>query len=1116
MSANFEFLQGQKEYSLFTTACLEAERVLATSPAMAAVGTRKALELAVKWVYSADNTISMPYKNNLQALIHEPSFKFALNKKTWSKLHFIVKLGNLAAHTSKAVTRGEAVLSLASLFEFIQWIDYCYGRNYAERLFDEEKIPEQVYQDQVRIGLIHNILEQKNSEIKAFQAKIAAMSVQLTAGKEKNKQYRHFAPIDISEFLTRKKYIDVDLKLLGWKLGDDVHEEVELSGMPNNVGMGYADYVLYGRDGLPLAVIEAKRTSKDPKIGGQQAKLYADCLEKMTGRRPMIFTTNGFETNLWDGFYPERQVSGILSKTDLEKLMNRRNERKILSDIPIDDKISDRYYQKEAIRAVCDAFQAGHRKALLVMATGTGKTRTASSLTDVLSRGGYVTNVLFLADRTALVRQAKDSFKNNLPDMSLCNLLSNKDDKNARIVFSTYPTMFNAIDSEKDSEGRRLFTPAHFDLIIIDEAHRSIFKKYRAIFEYFDSLLVGLTATPKMDVDHNTYDFFEMENGVPTYAYEYETAVEKDHYLVPYKNIEIKTKFLEEGISYDNLSAEDQERYEADFTDEDGEMPDFIPSPALNEYIFNQKTVDMVLEDLMTKGIKVAGGDRLGKTIIFAQNKKHAQYIIERFNKLYPQYHGTFAARVVCDDNYVQVTIDDFKVAEKEPHIAVSVDMLDTGIDVPELVNLVFFKRVRSKVKFWQMIGRGTRLCRDLYGAGEDKQHFLIFDYLGNFEFFREHQEGLKGAEAQSLTEAIFAKRVKLIHHLQHSAFAEDAYQELRSEIIETVVQQINALNPELVTVKLQMQHVEQYKNIEAFVCLEELDKHRLITYLAPIVYMDDTDEYAKRFDNFMYGMMIAQIEAMPHFKKSKKQLMNICVHLAERATIPQIKANLELINTIGTEEFWQVSSILSFEMVRVELRDLIKFIIDDGPGRTIYTNLKDEVTSITQGEVLPPAYDFEAYRLKVNRYIEEHLDHIAIHKLRNNIPLTAKDYEDLERIFTSELGTEEDYKREYKDTPFGLLVRRIAKMEYKAAAEAFSEFINDQSLTQEQIVFVKKVIDYIVKNGYIENVSELMKPPLDKPFSFIKLFDGHKQKRIVELVKVVRENALIAKESLI
>jgi type I restriction enzyme R subunit len=1109
MSANFDFLQGQTEYMLFAPACIEAERVFTTSSAMAAVGSRKALELAVKWVYSADNTITMPYKDNLQALILEPSFKFAMDIQTWSKLPYIIKLGNLAVHTEKAISRSDAILSLSSLFEFVQWIDYCYGSNYQERHFYEKSIPsEKVIIDEIKEK--DSLIEQKESEIEALRAKIAAMSERLTAEKEQHKEERKFTPQDISEFLTRKKYIDVDLKLLGWVFGDDVREEVPLFGMPNPEGKGYADYVLYGKNGLPLAIIEAKRTSKDPKIGTHQAKLYADCLEKMTGRRPIMFTTNGFETYLWDDVTsPQRKVSGIFSKADLEKLMNRRSERKALDEIVIDDKITDRYYQKEAIRAVCENITTGHRKSLLVMATGTGKTRTASSLTDVLSRGGYVTNTLFLADRTALVKQAKDDFKNYLPDMSLCNLLSNKDDKTSRIVFSTYPTMLNSIDSAKRDDGKRLFTPAHFDLIVIDEAHRSIFKKYRAIFEYFDGLLVGLTATPKTEVDRNTYDFFEMEKGVPTYAYDYETAVEKDHVLVPYYNIEVKTKFLEKGIVYDELSDEDKARYEEDFTDEDGEMPDFIPSPAVNEFIFNQATVDAALEDLMTKGIKVAGGDRLGKTIIFAQNKKHAEYIIQRFDKLYPQYHGSFAKRVICDDSYAQSIIDDFKVAEKEPHIAVSVDMLDTGIDVPELVNLVFFKRVRSKTKFWQMIGRGTRLCKNLFGDGQDKTHFVIFDYLGNFEFFRQHKEGLPGNETLSLSEAIFAKRVRIIHHLQHSAFIDEPYQAMRSGLIETVLQQVNALNIELVSVKLRLQHIEKYKHAEAFVSLSDIDKHNLIAHLAPIVYMDDTDEFAKRFDNFMYGLILAQIEGLPQFKKGKKQLINTSFALASRATIPQIKEKLELINTIGTYEFWQNPDVLTFEKVRLELRDLIKFIINDDKRNPIYTNLADEILMVKEGEGIDPAYDFEDYKLKVNRYIENNRDQMAIYKLRNNIPLTALDYQSLEHIFTGELGTAEDYKREFQDTPFGLLVRKIAKLDYEAASVAFSEFINDQSLSQAQIVFVKKVIDYIVQNGYIENPIELTKPPFDKPQSLMKLFDGTKQKQIVELVNKIKENAV-------
>ena len=601
---------------------------------MCAVGCRKALELAVKWVYAADAAIKMPYKDNLQSLIHEPSFRFAVDSNTWSKLPFIIKLGNLAVHTERSVQPSDALTALKDLFEFIQWIDYCYGTDYQERTFDESLIPtEKVAVDTRKIKEQESLLDEKKAEIEALRKQIEQMSAQYTAGKEKHQQERSFQPEDLSEFQTRKIYIDVDLKLMGWKLTGadaDVQEEYPVEDMAGVVGqMGYCDYVLFGKDGLPLAVVEAKRTSKDPNTGRKQAALYADCLERKFGRR--VYHQR-FETYFWDDQSgPQRKVSSVFSKEDLQKLMNRRAERRDLTGVPIDDKITDRYYQKEAIRAVCGQIEQGVRKHLLVMATGTGKTRTASSLADVLSRGKWVTNVLFLADRTALVKQAKDDFKRYLPDMSLCNLCSNRDDRNARIVFSTYPTIWNIINDAQSKDGRELFTPAHFDLIIIDESHRSIFKKYRAIFEYFDALLVGLTATPKTDVDRNTYDFFEMEPGVPTYAYDYETAVYQDRVLVPYYNYEVKTKFLDEGIAYDDLSDEDKERYEDDFI-EDDTLPDFIPPAALNKFVFNETTVDIVLQDLMERGIKVAGGDRLGKTIIFAQNKSHAEFILERFD----------------------------------------------------------------------------------------------------------------------------------------------------------------------------------------------------------------------------------------------------------------------------------------------------------------------------------------------------------------------------------------------------------------------------------------------------------------------------------------------------
>lgn len=1117
---NFEFLSKIPDYKLFSASAIEAEKVYASSPAMCAVGCRKALELAVKWVYYADSSITMPYKDNLQSLIHEPSFRFALDSKTWGKLPYIIKLGNLSVHTEKSVSNADALLSLESLFEFIEWIDYCYGADYQERHFDSALIPtEKVVIDTKKIREQEALLTQKDSEIKALQAKIKAMSDILTANKKENKQSRSFKSADISEFKTRKLYIDVELKSMGWKFGGndaDVWEEYEVNDMNGVPGhKGYADYVLFGKDGLPLAVIEAKRSSKDPNTGRKQAVLYADCLERKFGRRPVMFTSNGFETYFWDDkTSPQRKVSGFFTKDDLEKLINRRDTRKKLNSIPIDDKITDRYYQKEAIRAVCEHIEQGFRKALLVMATGTGKTRTASSLTDVLSRGGYVTNILFLADRTALVKQAKDDFKNYLPDMSLCNLCSNKDDKNARIVFSTYPTILNAIDNTKTKDGIPLFSPAHFDLIVTDESHRSIFKKYRAIFDYFDALMVGLTATPKTDVDRNTYDFFEVENGVPTYAYDYETAVYTDHVLVPYYNYEVKTKFLEEGITYDDLSDEDKERYEDDFA-EDGYVPDFIPSAQLNKFVFNEKTVDTVLQDLMERGIKVEGGDKLGKTIIFAQNKEHAEYIVKRFNKLYPNYKGKFAQRITCDDSYAQTVIDDFKHKEM-PVIAVSVDMMDTGIDVPECVNLVFFKKVRSKTKFWQMIGRGTRLCKDLNcmdsidGEYTDKRRFLIFDYCGNFEYFREHKNGFESAETKSLTENIFCKQTRLICTLQHGDFSDKEYQAFRSELVKICNKEVCELSYDIVSVRLKMEYVEKYKKAESWTLLSDMNVLELEKNIASLIRNNDTDEFAKRFDNFMYGIMLANIDKLPTINYLKSQLCLTAEALEKKTSIPQIQQKLTLIKDVQTDVFWQNISILTLENVRKEMRDLIQFL-NDGNGHRpkIFTKLDDPVISTDEGKILDSAYDFEDYRKKVNRYVEEHKDDAVIYKLNHNLPLSNDDYKELERILTHELGDSKDYKREYGDTPFGLLVRKIAKLEHESAMKAFSAFINDSSLNQRQIEFILKIINHIENNGYIEDIKILMKPPFDKPFSFIKMFDLKTRTALIQAIENIKNNAV-------
>lgn len=604
---NFDFLKEQGAYyELFADACIEAEKIFATSPAMCAVGCRKALELAVKWVYAADSSISMPYKDNLASLLHEYSFKECLDERVWRPLLGINKLGNLAVHTDKLVKPADAALSLRSLFNFIDWIDYCYGANYVERCFDEKKIPAKGVplskQQVAAIKAQGALVAKQEDEIKSLEAKLGAMAEQLASERAANQQSRTFNPEEISEFETRKRYIDWDLGLAGWNIGDDVVEEREVHGMPvepgNNTGTGYIDYLLLGKDGRPLAILEAKRTSKSAQKGKQQARLYADCLQAEFGYRPLIFLSNGFDTFFIDDESgPERQVSGVFSRDDLQRIMNRRGSCQTLSSVSVNTDIAgggaNRYYQVEAIKRACANFDEGHRRGLLVMATGSGKTRVSAGLADVLMRANRVKNVLFLADRVALVSQAARAYQKYLPDTSRCNLCKNKEERDARIVFSTYPTILNAIDAVRNDDGVRMYSPAHFDLIIVDEAHRSIFKKYRAIFDYFDALIVGLTATPANEVDRNTYDFFEVERGVPTYVYEYETATKQDHVLVPFLGIKTHTSFIDEGITYKDLSDEDKQIIEEDFEETGQDVPDYIANTQINSWCLTRRRSTM-------------------------------------------------------------------------------------------------------------------------------------------------------------------------------------------------------------------------------------------------------------------------------------------------------------------------------------------------------------------------------------------------------------------------------------------------------------------------------------------------------------------------------------------
>lgn len=1106
MKSNFGFLERNPQFKSFAQACIEAERSIAVSPATAAILARRALELAVKWLYSADADLVVPYQDNLSSLIHDHTFREVIDSKLFPLIRYIVRLGNVAAHTNNTITRNEVVVSLHNLHQFVSWLDYCYSSDYTEHEFNEELLPRGLEEAKTTEELkkLYDELGTRDRELKDVVNENKDLRRQLRAIRRHNTQTHSFNVDEISEYQTRKQYIDVELKDAGWVFGEDCIEEYPLQGMPYGSGIGYADYVLFGDNGKPLAVIEAKRASESPDKGKHQAVLYADCLEKEYSQRPIIFYTNGFETFIWDDqMYPDRRVFGFYSKDELQLLIDRRKRRIPLNHIRIKDEITNRPYQKEAIKAVCETFARGAREALLVMATGSGKTRTVISLVDILSRHEWIKNVLFLADRTALVKQAKGAFNQHLPNMSLCNLLDSKDNPDARVVFSTYPTMMNAIDDAKLEDGRKLFTVGHFDVVIIDEAHRSIFNKYQAIFDYFDSLLIGMTATPKDDIDRNTYGVFNMENNVPTFAYELDEAV-RDGYLVPYNTVEVGMKFLEEGIKYDELSEEEKEEYEATF-EEDGNLPEFISSEQLNKWLFNDDTIDKVLTLLMEQGIKVEGGDKLGKTIIFARNHNHAVRIVERFNHLYPHYKGEFAQVIDNHVKYAQDLIDKFSIPDKLPQIAVSVDMLDTGIDVPEVVNLVFFKKVYSKAKFWQMIGRGTRLCPDLFGPGLDKENFLIFDFCGNFEFFRVSPRGKEVKATVGLTERIFNLRLELVKELQHLQYQKEDYQRYRDSLVNMLMSEIRSLNRDSFVVRQKLKYVKKYSSQERWKSLTAIDLHDIKENISPLIPATNDDELAKRFDNLILTLELA-IMLGKSINKGRNEVIRTARLLSEQGTVPQVNEKRDVIEMVQTEQFWAGVDVIQLEEVREAMRGLIRFL-EKERRRPLYTDFTDEIVSWRENPGDYLVNELHSYRKKVDQYIRDNQNHLAIHKLRTNRPLTKEDFLSLEKILWKELGTREDYEREFGDTPLTILVRQIVGLDQQAANEAFSEFLSNQNLDSRQIRFVKTIVDYVVKNGVIEK-QVLQEEPFRSIGSIVEIFPLESAQKLVSIIDTLNKNA--------
>lgn len=1076
---NFDFLRRMPECKAFADVAVSAEKLYNFDLDSCVINCRRALECAVKWMYSVDEELKMPYQETLVSLTSTEEFRDIVSSDILRRIDFIRKLANNTVHSSKKISKEQAQLCLENLFVFIDFIAHCYISGYVQRKFDSSllNVPKaELPSEYARINDIDvkALLEENKSTRKVF-----------TQRREQNRDTYIPNPLELSEYATRKIYIDIMLEDAGWTEGKDWLNEYELFGMPNKSEVGYADYVLFGDDGKPLAVVEAKRTCVDVAKGRQQAKLYADLLEKKFGKRPVIFLTNGFETRIWnDKYYPERKVAAIYSKRDLEKLFNLQTLRTSLKNITVDEKIAGRYYQKGAIKAVCEALDnKNRRKALLVMATGSGKTRTVIGLCDVLIQHGWVKNILFLADRNALVTQAKRSFVNLLPDLSITNLCEDKENFDARCVFSTYQTMMNCIDSVKDENGEKLFTCGHFDLVIVDEAHRSVYNKYRDIFTYFDAFLVGLTATPKDEIDKNTYGIFELESGVPTYGYELAQAV-TDGYLVDFISVESRLKFIEQGIVYDELSEEDKAEYEDTFEDENGELPESISSSALNEWVFNEDTIRQVIDILMNNGLKIDYGEKLGKTIIFAKNHAHAEKIHEIFGKEYPNLVGY--TKVI--DNYMtyaQSAIDEFSDPKKLPQIAISVDMLDTGIDVPEILNLVFFKKVMSKAKFWQMIGRGTRRCDGLID-GKDKDKFYIFDFCGNFEFFRMNK-GKPTANQIALQGAIFRLKAQIAFKLQDISWQTEELIAFRKSLVEDMVRKVKELNRENFAVRQHIKYVEKYSRAENYNGLTYEDTLIIADELAPLIIPDEDEASAVRFDALMYGIELAYL-AGKKYTRAYGDLLKKVKAVSGVANIPEIMVQAELINKILNTDYLERAGINEFEHIRNSLRGLMKYIPRDTPFRYT-TNFNDEILSTEWNESELDSDELKNYKMKAEFYIRQHQDEEVIAKLKSNVPLNSDDIAALEKILWSEVGSKEDYEAEYGQKPLGEFVREIVGLDMEAAKKAFAKYLDDTSLDSRQIYFVNQIVEYIVHNGVMKDMSVLQEPPFTDHGSIVDVF---------------------------
>jgi type I restriction enzyme R subunit len=1106
--SNFLFLRDA--WPALYDEALRAERLAHADPRTSCFYARRVLELAVHWMYDNDSGLRPPYRNDLSAMLGEPSLRNLAGPTLSAKMDLIRRQGNYAVHRPAPVQARDAVRTVAELFHVFYWFARTYAPDPAAApapgvQFDTQRIPrpvpaevrlrrqaelkKQAEEDQARWDAQARELAEERAKGAQLASEVAELRARITELRKANEARPDTH--DYDEAATRDLFIDLLLKEAGWDLAEERDREFPVDGEPGVIsksGKGYADYVLWGDDDLPLAVVEAKRTRVDARTGRQQAKLYADALEAAYNQRPVIFYTNGYDTYLWDegNGYPPRRVQGFRTKDELHWLIRQRAGRLALKSSNVNQGIAGRPYQLHAIERVSESFEKeNRRRALLVMATGTGKTRTTVAFAELLQRAGWARRILFLADRQALVNQAVRAFKEHLPNSVTVNLLTEKK-TDAHVYVSTYPTMMNVVN-EITEDGRRRFGPGFFDLVVVDEAHRSVYDKYGELFEYFDSLLLGLTATPKDDVDHNTYQLFQLEDGVPTDSYSLDQAA-TDGFLVKPNVVDVPFDSLRRGFRYDDLTEEQKEAWDNLEWTENGEVPDAVSADEINRFLFNAPTVDKALEVLMRHGLRVEGGDRLGKTIIFAKNSQHALFIEERYDFHYPRGAGNDARVITYQEKNPQQLIDDFSDPAKAPDIAISVDMLDTGIDVPEVLNLVLFKPVYSRTKFWQMIGRGTRLCEDLYGPGRDKDGFHVFDLCGNAEFFNQELDRAPARQSPTLTEKLLQRQLDLIRTLDRrqapdpaqdgGADAVDTEASLRWAAAHRLHETVRGMNLDNFLVRQHRRHVEAFGgDFAAWHRIDDDAAHALSEGVLglPSDYWpegEDKSEEAKRFDLIAYRLQLAALEGGSDYTRLRGQVQELARDLLGKTNIPVIRDQAALLEAIADDAWWQNVTVPMLEHVRRRVRGLAHLVDAPAARKIVYTDIAEDPGDLTEIELkgLPVGTDEERFKQKARAYLQSHREQAAVRKLRENEQITAEDLATLEEAFLTEgVASVEDLEQIRRaDGGLGVFLRRLGGLDQTAAQEAFSGFIARHDLSADQIDLVGLVVRYVAANGLI------------------------------------------------